>query len=397
MRSSPFPLLTALRVSSRRLGERLSRPRSVSASDVPGSVAALTEDWWTSALGADVPGAALTSFRSVDSSFGTHARHRFELTWNDAGTRAELPRFVFTKSLPTLVNRMIGGYNGTARAEGGFYLQIRPHLDIEAPRGYHAGFDPESLAAFNVIEDIATTRGATFCDYRTAVDREMAEGMVDLLARLHGSTWNHPDLSARWRWVTNFADWYSVGAQKMHTRKYTARALDGAAPVIPDDVLKSRERVWPAIEASSEIHRRDPRCLLHSDVHIGNWYRDAEDRMGLYDWQCLTQGHFARDLAYALSAALAPPDRREWERGLVERYLAGLSEFEVEPPSFDAAWNAYCSQMMHALWMWTITLCHSRFLPAMQTEETSLAMIERISIAMADLDSIDVALSGAGA
>ena len=39
--------------------------------------------------------------------------------------------------------------------------------------------------------------------------------------------------------------------------------------------------------------------------------------------------------------------------------------------------------------MWTITLCHSPLLPNMQREETMLTMIERITTAMADLDSID--------
>jgi aminoglycoside phosphotransferase (APT) family kinase protein len=376
------------------LQERLRRRRAVAASDVPGSVEALTNDWWTAVLGAGTPGAAVTAFRVIGGSSGTHARHRFELTWNQTGLDAGLPKAVFTKSLPTLVNRMIGGYNGTAHAEGRFYLQIRPQLDIEAPLGYHAAFEPESLAAINVLEDIATTRGATFCDYRTAVDRNMAEGMVDLLAHLHGTTWNHPDLTNQWRWVANFADWYSVGARKMQTRKYTAQAMQRAAPVIPAAVLANRERLWPAVEASAQIHRQPaPRCLLHSDVHIGNWYRHADGRVGLYDWQCLTQGHFARDLAYALSTALTPQDRRAWERGLIERYLTVLAEHNVQLPSFDVAWHAYRTQMMHALWMWTITLCHSPFLPAMQTEDTSMAMIERITAAMADLGSIDAALS----
>ena len=35
--------------------------------------------------------------------------------------------------------------------------------------------------------------------------------------------------------------------------------------------------------------------------------------------------------------------------------------------------------------MWTITLRHSPLLPAMQPEDTTLAMIERITTAMADL------------
>jgi hypothetical protein len=39
--------------------------------------------------------------------------------------------------------------------------------------------------------------------------------------------------------------------------------------------------------------------------------------------------------------------------------------------------------------MWTITLCHSPLLPNMQPEDTTFTMIERITTAMADLDSIE--------
>jgi hypothetical protein len=39
--------------------------------------------------------------------------------------------------------------------------------------------------------------------------------------------------------------------------------------------------------------------------------------------------------------------------------------------------------------MWTITLCHSPLLPNMQPKDTTSTMIERITTAMADLDSID--------
>ena len=46
-------------------------------------------------------------------------------------------------------------------------------------------------------------------------------------------------------------------------------------------------------------------------------------------------------------------------------------------------------QIVHALAMWTITLCHSPLLPNMQPEDTSLTMIERITTAMGDLDSVD--------
>lgn len=381
-----------VRIAARLARERISRPRVTRRAQVPSSLEATTPEWWTDVLCRDAPGAHVVSTAVLGHSAGTHHRHRIGLTYDDAGQRAGLPASVFTKSLPSLVSRMIGGFNGTARAEGRFYMQIRPGLAIETPIGYHAGFERDSLAGINVLEDIVATKAATFCGSGTVVTRAMAEEMIDLLAELHGATWQDPRLEGDWRWVQSFADWYRIGSDKMRTQHYTQRALDAAAHVIPKDLLGRRAEVWPATEAATAIHDTGPRVLLHSDVHIGNWYRTGTGRMGLCDWQCLTKGHWSRDVAYMLSAALAPESRKAWERELLARYLARMGARAGVTHDLDEAWNHYRRQMMHALWMWTITLCHSPFLPAMQTEETTVEMIRRIATAISDLGSLDAAL-----
>ena len=110
--------------------------------------------------------------------------------------------------------------------------------------------------------------------------------------------------------------------------------------------------------------------------------------MGLCDWQCLARGHWSRDFAYAMTAALTPDDRHNWEKDLLQRYLDQFAELTGARSDFNLSFLHYRQQMVHALLMWTITLCHSPLLPNMQPEETTLAMIGRISTAMADLDSL---------
>jgi len=85
--------------------------------------------------------------------------------------------------------------------------------------------------------------------------------------------------------------------------------------------------------------------------------------------------------------------------GLIFSYVNGMAELDDKPrlarqfpgskPDFDESFRNYREQMVHALLMWTITLCHSPLLPDMQPEQTTLTMIERITTAMADLDSLD--------
>ena len=383
----------AERIRAQLEHERSLPTKVTEIGQVPSSVDALTPEWWTAVMCAGAPGARVTAHAIVDGSSGTHARHRHALTYNDEGTKAGLPTTVFTKSLPDLVTRMIGGYNGTARAEGRFYVRIRPALDINAPFGYHAAFDRDTFAGITVMEDIASTKNATFCSHRTYVTRAMAEEMIDLLAMLHASTWEHPRFESDWRWVTGFGDWFRVGSDKMETERYTQEALDRAGDLIPRDILARRFELWPATVAATRIHEQAPRMLLHSDVHIGNWYQTADGRMGLCDWQCLTLGHWTRDVSYALAAGLTRSDRRTWERELLARYLDRIATIAGVRVPFDGAWDDYRRQMLHAFWMWTITLCHSPLLPDMQHEDTTLEMVGRIATAMSDLESISTALA----
>jgi hypothetical protein len=378
----------ALRAASYGARERTLRPRATTRADVPGSLAALTSAWWTDVLCAGVPGAQVTAFEVVGSSAGTHQRHRLRITYNAAGRAAALPGAVFTKTLPTVVTRMIGGFNGTARAEGLFYRDLRPALEIEAPRGFHCAFDHRSLAGINVLEDVVATRGASFCGPEIHVTREMAERMVDLLAALHAH-----DITGAPRWLVPFADWFEGGARKMRTEHYTQRALSRLADRLPAALLERRDEVWPATRHAAAIHRSAGQSLLHSDVHIGNWYRTADGAMGLCDWQCVARGHGSRDLAYALATALTPEQRRAWERELIARYGESLARRRGVRGDPEALWFHYRTQMLHALWMWTITLCHSRWLPDMQPEATSTELIVRIATAIVDLDSLAAARS----
>jgi len=269
-------------------------------------------------------------------------------------------------------------------------MQLRLELDLEIPLAYHSTVDPESHAALHLLEDVSATRGATFCDFRTYVTREMAADMVDLLAALHGHCYGDARFEGSFGWLASYVRWFKGGVRKLHVDRYTDMALTQAAHVIPERLLARRDDVWPATLRALEVHGERTNTFLHSDVHIGNWYQTGAGRMGLCDWQCAARGHWSRDLAYVLSAALRVEDRRAWERELIARYLERLEEASAERFDPDDTWNLYRGQLFHALLMWTPTLCHSEHLPSMQPEAVSLAMIERMTTAIDDLDAIEL-------
>jgi hypothetical protein len=381
--------LAALKIGGRVAYERLARPKARHFDDVPCSPYAVTAEWLTAVLCGKTPGAVVTGVEVKPASAGTHERHQLKVSYNEEGRRAGLPTSIFTKSLPSIVTRMIGGFNGTARAEGNFYTQIRPQLEIEAPLCYHSAYDRKTFAAIHLLEDIVATKSATFCNHKTDVTRAMAEDMVDLLASLYGRFYGDQTLAERYRWLAGYSRWFTIGAEKMGTEYYTQKAFDAAAHVIPASVLARRADVWPATIRALALHDSEPQGLLHSDVHIGNWYRTGGGEMGLCDWQCLSRGHWSRDFAYAVTASLTTDNRRNWERELLARYIERFAEKTGVKSDFDVSFLRYRQQIVHALAMWTITLCHSPLLPNMQPEDTTITMIGRMTTAMADLDALD--------
>jgi hypothetical protein len=120
MAASGATALAALKVGGRVAFERLVRPKARRPDDVPCSPDAITAEWLTAVLCKTIPEAAVTGVVVRRASAGTHERHQLIISYNEAGRRAGLPESIFTKSLPSVVTRMIGGFNGTARVEGRF-------------------------------------------------------------------------------------------------------------------------------------------------------------------------------------------------------------------------------------------------------------------------------------
>lgn len=165
--------------------------------------------------------------------------------------------------------------------------------------------------------------------------------------------------------------------------------LERAKDVVPAALYDQRHRIYPAFMQSLTRHRSNPVTLLHQDLHLGNWLRDHEGRMGLCDWQCVARGHWALDYSYAMAGSLDTDDRREWQEDLLRLYLWHLTEAGIAPvPTFDEAWLAYRQQPLHGLAFALFTLGGSRFEPELQPRDYTLAAIKRIAQHVVDLDSI---------
>lgn len=353
--------------------------------DFPWRAEAVSPAWLSPVLCAGIEGAEVTMVHVEDASAGSSVRKRVRVAYNTAGERAGLQTKFFAKTTPTVLTRLTSG--PSAGQEEKFFALVRPEIPIETPVHRVSVHDRISGRSFHLFEDLVATEAAVFCDYRTQFSRVEIDAAFDLLATLHGRFFADPALTDALSWAPSYETFFAALARSGNRAGHD-QAMIEARHVIPDGVLASAERLWPAAIESLADHGAGPRTLIHSDVHPGNWYVTGRGEPGLCDWQCIAQGHWARDIAYAMSAMLDITQRREWERDLLAHYLTRLHHHGGPRVAFDDAWALYRRQLPVALLMWTPTLCHPPTMPDMQPAAVSLEMIRRITTAIDDLGGL---------
>jgi hypothetical protein len=377
------------RTSAAIVYEKIARPRPTTLDQVPPSPAALTNEWLTAALCSGAPGARVERFTLGPKNNGTSARRTLEVTYNAAGSQAGLPVHLFTKSSPTLLTRLVTSTGNLLPAEHAFYSAIRPELDIEAPVGYYAAWDPKSNRSLFIVDDVTRTRGAKTDTILTRhFSREHVEDSVDLLATLHATYWDQPGLTRRFGWLMDPYSWQLRLHRLMMMDRCAVVGFDRAEHVMPREIFSRKDDFIEALLRSRRLSADGPRTIVHSDVHAGNWYLTGDGRVGLFDWQCMLHGFGAQDIAYALIGNLTIEHRRAWERELVGLYRDRLREHGVtNVPDSETLWLRYRQMVPHAMFMWLGTIGSNKLQPQMQKPEISLANIERSAQACADLDA----------
>jgi hypothetical protein len=363
-------------------------PPALNLDDVPAFYECITPQWLTAVVRRRHPDATVTGVRLGERDSGTTNRRRTFLEYAEADRNKGYPASVFCKAAQDLPNRITMSA-GSAEGEVRFYNEIRPRLPIDAPEAYFAAIAYPSYRAIIVLKDISAE--AEFCGYQTPMSRKRAESQIELLARMHGAFYDSAELwTGPLARIEPFPRRFHHFVSHHGLEKACHNGLVAAAPVMPASLLARRAEVWPATLRAVESLLEGPQTLCHGDVHLGNWYVRPDERMGLTDFQNVTTGHWARDLAYTISTALTVEDRRRWERDLVALYLERLAQAGGGKEGFDETWKRYRQQMLAAMAWWTVTLTPSPTMAQdMQTKETTLCFLERIGAAVEDLETLD--------
>jgi aminoglycoside phosphotransferase (APT) family kinase protein len=232
--------------------------------------------------------------------------------------------------------------------EVSFYRDLAATVAIHTPRAYVAEINTETDDFTLILADLTPARqgdqlaGCSLGDAATA--------MVEAAA-LHGPRWGDATLAT--------LDW-------LHKRPATLTPMVDA--MLPHVITAFRERYLGAIEpefmelvvrlpAALVATRADvttPRTVIHADFRLDNILFDVnggERPMATLDWQTVTIGAGASDVAYFLSAGIDPAERRLHEAELVRRYHEALLARGVRRYGWDQCWQDYRRYTLHGILM----------------------------------------------
>jgi thiamine kinase-like enzyme len=380
----------ATRIAGHVANEHITKPRPLTLDEVPPTPEHLTCEWLTLALCRGTPGAKVLGYELGPRDDGTSSRRSLRVQFDDVGREAGLNEWLFTKSGPGYMTRLVSAAVGLGAVESAFYAQVRPELTIEAPATRYSAYDPVTNRQLLLIDDVSHTRAAHFGNILTRqLEREQAEELIDTLAALHAQ---FRDTALRERfghWLLDSYAWMSRLNITINAPKRILVGFSRAREVIPAKLFRRSKEVPAALMESLKINIGGVQTLLHGDVHPGNWYVTGDNQMGLYDWQCAVRGGGLRDVAYALSTHLSVENRRAWERELVARYFERLAAAGCRVPHAEKSFLAYRQQMFHAMFMWLVTIGRYSLQPEMQPRDVTLESVRRTCQAAEDLDSLE--------
>ncbi len=275
--------------------------------------------------------------------------------------------------------RVATGY----RNEVGFYSQLAERLDVRTPRCWYHAIADDAMQFTLLLEDLAPwvpgvqVEGCSVAHAREAVRN---------LAGLHASSWNDDALFA--------LDFLS------RTTEQRAQFLGNVLGSATDEFVARYEtdleptrvatlRAVASVIIEWQLARPEPFAVVHGDYRLDNLMFPVEgDGVAALDWQTVTVGPPARDLAYFLGTSLHVEDRRAAEEELVALYHRELVGRGVDGYDADQCFDDYRLGQLQGPLITVIGCAYSTAARSDAADRMFLAMIRRACAAISDLDSI---------
>lgn len=341
----------------------------------------LTPEWLTDALrhaGHDVTVTEATRTQVGTGQMGTSIR--LELTFD--GDPGELPASLVAK-LPSPDQQQRTMVAGIYRTEVEFYRQLAPTVTVRTPRCWYADLGPTWTEFVLLLEDLAPREQGD--QIRGCTVEEARVGVVNL-AGLHGPRWGDPTLADH-EWMQIIA---GDGAEMIGLvmRDATNRFLERYADRLDARDKELLDRI-PDLLPGWILARSERMAPIHGDYRLDNLlFGDGDDPIATVDWQTVTLGLPARDLAYFLSTGLSPEDRRAHEDDLVAEYHAALVQHGVTGHSLEECRDDYRFSMLQGPLITIVGAAYGA--PTERGDEMFVTMATRSAQAIRDHATLDL-------
>ncbi|MGA8256245.1 MAG: aminoglycoside phosphotransferase family protein [Nocardioides sp.] len=271
---------------------------------------------------------------------------------------------------------------GAYRCELRFYSEIAPTVAVRVPLVHHAVMAEEGGAFTLVMQDLAPAQQG---DQVAGCTPAQAHDSVVNLAGLHGPRWSDSSLLDVEGLTLNGPD-----DAKMLADLYgpaTEIFIEGLGDLLDAETVGTLRDCVTVAERWT-LARSERFGLVHGDYRLDNLMFPADGAPGVValDWQTLSLGLPARDLAYFIGTGLLVDDRRAHEVELVNAYHAALLEHGVVDYDRELCWDDYRFAMIQGPLVSVFGCAYGT--RTERGDRMFAAMVTRACAAIRDLDTL---------
>jgi hypothetical protein len=358
--------------------------------DFPTTVAAITPEWLTRALGGPeaLGGARVAEIAVEPIGAGVGflgVINPLRLTYDRPAPGA--PASVVAKlPSPDPAVRQLNVAFRWYEKEVRFYEDIARTCPLRAPRALRTGFDAASLDFVLVMEDLAPARNGDQLAGLSIADAAVA---VEALARMQAAWWNAPQLHAL-PWLPPFDDASLLALEGVFAQCWQPYQ-DFLADRLPAAMRPVGERLRDKIIIAAHRLAKKTPTLVHGDYRADNFFfGPPASPFTVVDWQIVLKGPGVFDLAYLLSGNLTVENRRAAEADLVRLYHRTLVAGGVQGYDFEACWTDYRILTLFG-WLWPVVAVGSLDPANARGVAFFLEWSRRVTAAVLDLDAAEAA------
>ncbi len=291
----------------------------------PGAVDA---DWLTRVLQAGGVDAVVSGFKAKNVGSGQIGESvRFTLDYARGGEGA--PASIVGKfPSPDDDSRNTGVMLGNYAREVMFYRHLAKSALISTPRCWFTDVDAPTGEFVLMMEDLAPAEQG---DQLRGCSLDQARLVVEQAARLHASHWGDDGLDDL-PWVSGTKAAPASAVTPDLVRSLWVSFRERYAERLQPHWIEVGEKLSASGWGAYGERHTGPRCLVHHDFRPDNMMFGTAaggKPITVLDWQSVTYGAGATDVAYFLAGALPPEVRRANESALLGLYLATLRDLGV--------------------------------------------------------------------